>query len=233
MDKESIKAIYLKKIDGLLAELKTTLESGESSFSDLNLGGEKAETRTIVDKCFFGAVEIFSTLYGPNGPQVKALFETRKAYTKTAYSSSYELSTLAQSIKGALLSTQADIENGLISNLATQASGEVIGDLLGLSKEALRNGHKDVAAVLSSAALEDAVKQKAKDLGINTEGKALDNIINALKTQKFFSGAQAPIISSYVKLRNSAMHADWDKIHEADVNSLIAFLEPFLLENFN
>ncbi|OGY68536.1 MAG: hypothetical protein A3B94_00155 [Candidatus Jacksonbacteria bacterium RIFCSPHIGHO2_02_FULL_43_10] len=122
---------------------------------------------------------------------------------------------------------------GLITNIVIQASGAIIGDFLAIAKNELKNGNKDVAAVLSSAALEDSLKRKAEEFSIKTEGKDLSQIINALKSQGIFSGAETPIVSSYVKLRNSAMHADWAKIQGADVGSLIGFLEPFLIKNFS
>ena len=76
------------------------------------------------------------------------------------------------------------------------------------------------------------LKRKAEELGVNVENKTLNTIINSLKSKSFFRGAQVPIVSSYLKFRNAAMHAQWDKIQDADINSLIGFLEPFLIEHF-
>ena len=70
-------------------------------------------------------------------------------------------------------------------------------------------------------------------MGLNVQDKTLDTVINLLKAKGFLKGAQTSIVSSYVKLRNASMHADWDKIQESDVSSLIGFLEPFLLEHFS
>jgi hypothetical protein len=192
---------------------------------------EKGDRATI-DGCFMGTPTILESLYGYNTPQVKALFEVKKAYTKTQYSTSYELSSLAKSIRGTLLNILEEIEANLIRNITTKATGIVIGDLVALAKEELKAGYSNVVAVLAAAALEDALKRKAEELGINVENKTLNTIINSLKSKSFFRGAQVPIVSSYLKFRNAAMHAQWDKIQDADINSLIGFLEPFLLENF-
>lgn len=35
------------------------------------------------------------------------------------------------------------------------------------------------------------------------------------------------------KLRNFALHAQWDKLTEPDVNSIIGFVEQFLLNKFS
>ena len=189
--------------------------------------------RSTVDGCFMGTLTIIETLYGANSPQAKALFEAKKAYTKTQYSSTYELKSLAQSVKGTLLNIREELDAGLIRRIATEAAGEVIGDLVALAKSELKAGYSNVAAVLAAAALEDALKRKAAELGINVQNKTLDSLINSLKSKGFFKGAQVPIVSSYVKLRNSAMHADWDKIDDADISSLLGFLEPFLIQHFS
>ena len=221
MNRNDLHEVYKKRIDFLLEKL-----------NDVESISEKGDRATI-DGCFMGTLTLVESLHGSNSPQAKALFEAKKAYTKTQYSSHYELSSLGQSIKGSLINVQEELEAGLVKNIATEAAGIVIGDLVALAKEELKAGYINVAAVLASAALEDALKRKAEELGVNIENKTLSSVIGSLKSKSFFKGAQVPIVSSYSKLRNSAMHADWDKIQEADVSSLIGFLEPFLLEHFS
>ena len=212
---------YRGRIESLLAKL--------ADVERLAANGK----RETIDGCFVGAVGLIDSLYGPNSAQAKTLFEAKKAYTKTRYSLHHELASLGYSIKGTLQNILEELDLGLIRNIATEAAGIVIGDLVALAKEELRAGFVNVAAVLASAALEDALKRKAEQLGVNTENKTMDSVINALKARSFFKGSQTPIVKSYVKLRNVAMHADWEKIQDADVSSLIGFLEPFLLEHFS
>jgi hypothetical protein len=182
---------------------------------------------------FTGALNVVSALYGSGAPQIKALMEMHKLSNTRGYGSGWLIRSFAESLSGVLLSIREEIQQGLISSVASEAAGEVIGDLLALAKSHLKDGYKDVAAVLAAAALEDALKRKAQELGIGVEGKSLDAVINSLKAKSFFKGAQAPIVSSYVKLRNAAMHADWNKISDSDVSSLLGFLEPFLVEHFS
>ena len=210
---------YRKRIDDLL----TKIEDVESEESD----------RATIDGCFMGTLTIIESLYGASSPQAKALFEAKKSYTKTRYSDSYELRSLGESIIGTLLNIREELNADLVRSIATEAAGLVIGDLVALAKEELKAGYSNVAAVLASAALEDALKRKAEELGVNVENKTLNAIINSLKSKSFIKGAQVPIVSSFIKLRNAAMHADWDKIQNSDVSSLIGFLEPFLLEHFS
>ena len=60
----------------------------------------------------------------------------------------------------------------------------------------------------------------------------MNEVINALKAKSLVFGAQKSLLSAMPKIRNYAMHADWDKISEPDVSSVIGFVEQFLLSNF-
>ncbi len=63
------------------------------------------------------------------------------------------------SLKGIFESAKEDFEGGYVFNVDLRVSGEVFGDLIILAKQSLAEGHKDVAAVLASAALEDTLKR--------------------------------------------------------------------------
>jgi hypothetical protein len=212
--------------DVLLARIHDLLDmvADENALQD-------AESFPVIQNCYAGAVSLYEAVYGPKSVQVDALQATQKPMA--GYSPLYQgyLSTLK--IKGALQNLQQEIALGLVGTLATQTAGEIFGDFLAAAKSARAEGHTSVAAVLAVAALEDGLKRVAATQGINTENKSIDAVINSLKAASFFKGAQSSIVGSYVKLRNLAMHAEWDKIQDADVGSLIGFLESFLLENFS
>lgn len=224
---------HIKQIDILLKEIER-LSVMRKNFSklDISLVEEDSEAPKV-HKAYGSTLNMLSNLFGAKSPQVKSLIDQRKQIVSKKYSTEYELRETCHMVYGILASVKNDIEAGLIASIVLQASGAVIGDFIAIAKHELSGGNKDVAAVLASAALEDSLKRKADELGIKTENKELSAVINALKSQGFFSGAEAPIVSSYVKLRNSAMHADWAKIQGADVSSLIGFLEPFLVKNFS
>ena len=225
---------YLKRIDELLTELnELSLSRRNNHGLDILLSDDDSEAPQV-HQLFSATLNIASNIFGGKSPQVKSLVDQRKMIGAKKYiNQSDELRETCHLVSGVLTSTKNDIELGLISRIIIQASGAVIGDFIAIAKNELKVGSKDVAAVLASAALEDALKRKADELGIKTENKDLSAIINALKSQGFIGGAQGPIVSSFVKLRNSAMHADWSKIQETDVNSMIGFLEPFLIKNFS
>jgi hypothetical protein len=111
-------------------------------------------------------------------------------------------------------------------------SGEVLGDFVALAKVALQEGHKDVAAVLASAALEDALKRYAKQNNLEVNDRVMQDVVSALKSKGLVGGAQKTLLDTMPKLRDYAMHANWDKLTPEDVSSIIGFVEQFLLTHF-
>jgi hypothetical protein len=130
-------------------------------------------------------------------------------------------------------SAKEDYEGGYVFNVDLRVSGEVFGDFVVLARHALSEGHKDVAAVLASAALEDALKRYALTQGLEVGDKTMQDVVNVLKAAGLVGGAQKTLLDAMPKLRNAALHAQWDKLTEPDVNSIIGFVESFLLTKFS
>jgi hypothetical protein len=102
-----------------------------------------------------------------------------------------------------------------------------------LAKQALSDGHKDVAAVLACAALEDALKRLALAKNLVVDDKTMSEIVNALKANGVVAGAQKSLLDAMPRIRNMAMHAEWSKISAPDVSSVLGFVEQLLLSKFN
>ena len=131
------------------------------------------------------------------------------------------------------LSAKEDFEGGYIFDVDLRVSGEVFGDFVALARTSLSEKKKDVAAVLACAALEDALKKYATANGVDVSGESMQGVVGALKAKGLVAGAQKSLLDAMPKIRNYAMHAEWEKITEPDVNSVIGFVEQFLLSNFN
>lgn len=136
-------------------------------------------------------------------------------------------------LKGVFCSAKDDYEGGYVFNVDLRVSGEVFGDFVTLAKSALAEGHKDVAAVLACAALEDALKRYATVNGLDVNEKSMQEVVNALKGGGLVSGAQKTLLDAMPRVRNHALHAEWDKLSGPDVNSVIGFVEQFLLVKFS
>jgi hypothetical protein len=138
-----------------------------------------------------------------------------------------------KSLQGFFKSAKEDFEGGYVFNVDLRVSGEVFGDFVGMARHSLSEGHKDVAAVLACAALEDALKRYAEVNGINVNENSMSEVVNSLKAKGLVSGAQKSLLYTMPKIRNYAMHANWEKISAPDVSSVIGFVEQFLLSNFS
>lgn len=171
------------------------------------------------------AQSLIRAVYGDDSPHYANFL---KAYTDCA---GYEHSVLA--LRGVFLAAKDDFDGGYVFNADLRISGEVFGNFIGLSKQAMAEGHKDVAAVLACAALEDALKRFANANGIATSGSTMQEVVNALKGKGLVSGAQKSLLDTMPKVRNLALHAEWAKLTEPEVNSVIGFVEQFLLTKFS
>lgn len=136
------------------------------------------------------------------------------------------------SLRGIFLGAKSDLDGGHLLDLQSSISGELFGDFVVAAKTALAEGHHTVATVLACAALEDALKRYATANGIQVEDRTMEEVVNALKSKGLVSSAQKSLLSTMPKVRNIAMHADWDKLTPQDAGSVIGFVEQFLLVNF-
>lgn len=152
---------------------------------------------------------------------------------RAAYDSSTRRTLALGKARGVFFAAKSDYEGGYNFGLEKTISGEILGDFVALAKAALQEGNKDAAAVLASAALEDALKRYARQNGLAVGDKEMQAVVAALKTKGLVTGAQKSLLDTMPKLRDYAMHANWDKLTSADVGSIIGFVEEFLLSHFS
>ena len=228
IDKVKIQA----QIEELLSFLRQIIGSEEERIigMDENQGWS---SRSTAEAVYLGTVGLFESLYGPSSPQVRALFDLRQSFAKSQLKDEYEIRSFSHGLEGYLCNLKSEIESGLVASVLKQTSGQVLGDFVSLAKEFASMGNKDTSAVLAAAALEDALKRFATLQGLDVEAKEMAQVANALKANHFLKGPQGPLVESFIKLRNKALHAEWDKFSIEEVKSLIAFVDEFLLTHFS
>lgn len=123
--------------------------------------------------CANSVLNLIKAVYGESSPYYQNFFEQYKK------SQGYESEVLA--LKSIFLSAKEDFEGGYVFNVDLRISGEVSGDFIVLARQSLAEGHKNVAAVLASAALEDALKRYSTNQGIDITNKSMQEVVNALK----------------------------------------------------
>lgn len=171
-------------------------------------------------ECYYAALRLFRTFYGPESAEEKRLLELGVDILQHPNSNNEFL--------GMLENLDLELERGLAGDLSANISAEVLGDFLQLARQALEDNHVNVAAVLAAAALEDAFKRKVEQLGGSVEGKTLSDTKNFLKSKGVFSGAQRQLVDGYPTFRDKALHADWGKVQSEYVGSVLGFLQTFL-----
>lgn len=111
---------------------------------------------------------------------------------------------------------------------------DVLGDFLGLAREALKRGGdaQNVAAVLVAASYEDTIRK----IGETTAGVSgrpdLSAVLQAIKTAGIIIGPQFTTAQGYQTFRNHALHAEWAKVEKSTINSCLAFVEELLSQHF-
>lgn len=187
-----------------------------------------------------------STQYVPDGQWqgwatsaqhlIKAVFGESSAHYSnftTAYEKCNGDGSRVLTLESLFGAAKQDFEGGYTFNVELRVSGEVFGDFIVLARHALGEGHKDVAAVLACAALEDALKRFAALSGLDVNEKTMAELVNSLKGAGLVSGAQKSLLDAMPRIRNMAMHAEWSKLSEPDVSSVLGFTEQFLLSKFS
>jgi hypothetical protein len=170
-------------------------------------------------------LHLVESVFGPRSPHYKNL---EAAYQRGL---GWNLRALDQ-MRGVFGAAKSDYKGGYLFQVERALSGELFGDFVVVADRALSEGFKDVAAVLACAALEDALKRYAAAHGLDVDGRSMTEVVNALKSASLVSGPQKLLLESMPRVRDAAMHADWNKITAQDVGSVIGYVRQFLLSNF-
>jgi len=193
----------------------------------------QSENPYTIGEITSGTITILEKLYGTNSEKLKAYIQTYQGYLRDPHKLGGSVQrTIRYDTLGILMSIKSEVAAGLVGSLELQAQGGIFADFITLARESL-DENKDVAAVLVSAALEDALNRFALQNNLDVAEKDMSEVINALKSKGLLRDPQASIVQGHTQLRNKAFHANWDKIETASVNSAIAFTESFILDNFS
>lgn len=181
-----------------------------------------------------GALSVMIALHGESSAQVMSLMREREQISENAKGRRID-KDVGELAEGTIKNLKAEIDAGFVGSLQRTVTGEVLTDFVALSRQALDHDKSDesknVAAVLGAAAFEDTLRRLSSSHGIPHMEKLAD-VLNELKDKKILQGAQVGIAGSYLNFRNSALHAQWDRIDRAGVASVLGFVEQLLLSHF-
>jgi len=194
---------------------------------------------SISSEIFQGTLGLLGSIYGPDSHQVlilknlaEEIFANKAKDTRHLWG---RIGDLTSACRGALNNLKSELDAGLPQNLQKRLAGEVLTDLIQLARHVLSEPDdkaKNVAAVLAAAAFEDVIRRMGSQFAGVMGPDDLSNIIEALKRKETLESPQLGIAVSYLKFRNSALHADWETIERASVASVLGFVEQLLLAHF-
>lgn len=219
-----MKEILLKRIEELLQLTKEIYSTKEPN----TIGNQDAYFKAI-----YGTISILKTTYGPDSNAEKTLLSLKDLFLRNTYNfKSSPLFDSSNNLKAILQNLKVEIEYGLLTSLENRAAGEIYGDMISMSRQLFDENQKEASVILACGALEDSMKKIALKNGLDVYESDLSQVVNSLKGAGLLKGTQAGLIQSFVKLRNKAFHAQFDKIEMPEILSLISFIQQFLLENF-
>jgi len=173
------------------------------------------------------AVSMATAFYGQSSPQLEMIQSRLSRNTKdTAF-------TVHQFAVGAIRNMAAEVRAGLVGSVRLQITGEVLADLVTLARDAVGQRSIPVAAVLTAAAFEDALRSIAREkIGLTTRDK-LDQVIQELKSQNILRGGEPGVVQSFLKFRNDSLHADWANVEESQVNSCLSLVDTLIVKHLS
>ncbi len=194
---------------------------------------ESQQDREVVNGLYNGALGVMKVIYGQGSSQERALMMEVEALRKQKGADWVVISESAQTIRGVLASIKGELELGFLGSLRASLTGEVMSDLIKLARASLEesgDGAKNVAAVLTAAAFEDVVRRIADLKGVGHREKLAD-VLTGLKELEILRGSEVGIAQAYLNFRNVSLHAEWEKVDRAVIESALGFIEQMILKH--
>lgn len=202
----------------------------------LELCNRPLDQRPEPEMIFNGTLTLMTAAYGGESHQVRTLLKRRDEVAKDARTDRERKFQIIVSSKGALENLRDEVEGGLLTSVERRITSDVLSDLIQLARVALGeggDGAKNVAAVLAAAAYEDTLRRVAREhAGVIGQDK-LEAVIGKLKDADLLVAPQLGIAIGYLSFRNHALHAQWETIDRAAVQSVLGFVEELLLKHFS
>jgi hypothetical protein len=177
------------------------------------------------------AISMASTFYGESSAQAEAL--KRSADNMSKSKEERASMVLYEFASGYIANMAAELNSGLVENLRLRLTGEILSDLVGMAREALTENAVHVAAVLTAAAFEDAMRRLAEEKAGITERIKLEQVVIALKEKGVLQGGEPGVVQSFLKFRNDSLHADWNNVTESQVTSCLGLLDTLIVKHFS
>lgn len=132
---------------------------------------------------------------------------------------------------GVLKSAREEYQRGFAIDYHLSVASAVFGDLLSQAEYLLSKGYLRASAVLIGAALEEALKSRAKAIPIEVAEKhTIVPLLHKLKAPNVgvITEVQSKNLEAVAKVRNDAAHGGSFEYHEKDIHRALAEVQAIL-----
>jgi uncharacterized membrane protein YeaQ/YmgE (transglycosylase-associated protein family) len=193
--------------------------------------GSLAASRSAGEALTF-AISMASAFYGSNSQQVEMIKRRADSIPKEKGSAYPEIMVYEFAV-GCVQNMVAEIKGGLVQNIRLGMVGEVVADLVWMSRQAMHEKSVPVAAVLAAAAFEDLIRRLGQEKAGITDRIKLDQVLIELKEKGILQGGEPGVAQSFLKFRNDSLHADWNNVTEAQVSSCLGLLDSLIIKHLS
>ncbi len=129
---------------------------------------------------------------------------------------------------GVVRAAQRDFNSGLLFDLRSLITAELLGDFLEQVEVLLKEGYHVPAASLAGAVLEDTLRKLCKAREIPVPSKTQIDALNAdLARAEVYDKLVQKRITALADIRNNADHGHFDKFTKEDVKDFVKRLRQF------
>lgn len=135
---------------------------------------------------------------------------------------------------GILQGAFADYVDGLLFNIRRVIRADLLSDLISQVEELLEHNYFIPAVSLTGAILEDTLRKLADKHNLEYPEKTNINALNTLLAKaQVYDKLYFKEITAKADLRNSADHAEFDKVKPEDAKDMVRWVKRFVTEFLN
>ncbi len=138
-----------------------------------------------------------------------------------------------QPLSGILLALKADYEAGYTRSVEEDLNATIFADFLEMADRLLSESHKDAAAVIAGAVLEEHLRKLALRNDVPAKDDAgrptkADRLNADLRKADSYPALDEKSVAAWLDLRNKAAHAQYDDYRAEQVSLFIQGLRDFI-----
>ena len=133
---------------------------------------------------------------------------------------------------GILESLKTDVEAGYMQTYRQLVAADLFSDFFDQAEHLRENGYLQPAASLAGAALENGLREIARDRGVTLASREdLSTLGGKLADRKAISRLEQKQLNAMADVRNAADHGEFDRFTADDVTKLIRDARDFLAKH--